>query len=638
MQKILFGTFVLAAAVAAQASVTWNPTDGGDLDVADNWSGSAPSDKTYIVKKAQTAPLTWSQTGVFEFFGGEGTLRFNGAFSVTNVIESGCCLTNLGLNAESALHAEGGAKVTFQGGGKIYACKGTRYDGTYVTDNSALISDGVTFKSPSKLTLRSNSAYDPATGVITQPTIEVRNGGSVSATDLDLGAGNGRGEGRALVTGAGSELRLSNTLRFGTSTANSAPLTNRLTVTDHAYLWVGSLQVGVNHGGCLLEISEGATASINNLYIGAGETATSNNVARISGGAVVTNVYGTFVGGFEASGKTKYDKGGDLLTVEGEGTEFVAKESVAVCRGSTLRVAAGGHVDAIKGVAFADTNGKTEGVAALDLTGGRLDVRGSSTFAFPPYASLTGDGGALAVATTLSVTNGATFAVTNAAVAVTNVGGKANNTYLYGKMSFKGGTYDYNKLVLDGNNAEVSFEDTVVNGRRLQMAGSNTIVRLVNAQYTVAYDNDASAIFMMGDGSGNDAENNAYERHIYVSGSNTYVRALHPTYGIYVRGSNTTFHVDIPAEGFSTAHPVFEAPVFYRNYNAGLRIKITVDPELAARGGGTYTLFKGKNAVFENDTFEYDPNLVEIIGSGTEANAELKIRVKSKRGMVLLVR
>lgn len=204
-----------------------------------------------------------------------------------------------------------------------------------------------------------------------------------------------------------------------------------------------------------------------------------------------------------------------------------------------------------------------------------------------------------------------------------------------GRASFKGCTVDYSRIMMSRDNAEISFEDCVVTGARLQMTQSNTVVRLINTQYTMA-STPAASLFMMGDGSGSENYENSSERHVYLGGTNTWLKNMNTSYGgFFARGSNTTVHVSIPAEGFATDHPVIE--VNGVSVERGrLKIAIAVDPQLPVRGGGTYALIKSNNAIPDRIDFTYDPGLVSVLRSSDDR--EIKIQVKNLKGTLLLFR
>ena len=97
---------------------------------------------------------------------------------------------------------------------------------------------------------------------------------------------------------------------------------------------------------------------------------------------------------------------------------------------------------------------------------------------------------------------------------------------------------------------------------------------------------------------------------------------------MYIRGTNTTIHIDIPAEGLSADHPVFDLPKIGTENNAPpVRVVVSADTRLMAKGG-TYTLFRtADNTCQQDDRLQwiYDPKMMQIDKS--VAN-EVRVRVK----------
>ncbi len=172
------------------------------------------------------------------------------------------------------------------------------------------------------------------------------------------------------------------------------------------------------------------------------------------------------------------------------------------------------------------------------------------------------------------------------------------------------------------------FTNATVTGTRIEMTKPSTI-RLFNTHLSVT-----NGFFMLGDGSGNNDSNNAYKRDVYVGGTDTWVRVTADN-GLYVRGSNTTIHVEIPAEGFSTSHPVFELKKINFEKSRHIRVAVTADSRLSAKGG-TYMLFRTSS---DNSCHSagidwiYDPAVIEIDKS---VSKELRIRVKRLGGIILV--
>lgn len=637
------GLAVVAALLVGSASADniqayWKGYENNHLDVTNNWD-KAPvgTNSTCYVNQTPSDALTLSRNGEVELFDG-AMLRFQK--SATMELGAGNTL-KVSRTGASAVHAEKGAQAVLASG-KIYAYRGWQYDGTFITDDSSFTVTGADseFESPAALTLRSNSDYvDQAT--ITRPGFKVLDGGKASFSIVKVGTGNGRAEGRLTVSGAGSKLLVKDAIELANQGGgDKGSLTNLLEVADGAYLVAKRLSVGCAHSGTKAIFSGGASAVISNLFVGCGATIGSNRLV-VSSGAVVTNAirFGIGCGKDSNGGNTKYDLGGDEVLVEGEGSQLVTLgNDVKVCRGSRLVLADGGRFEAKKGMEYSNANTAiTSGTADIVLAGGALQFcradSDGSTFQIPGYGRLVGDGGALEIVGNATFRNRGIVALTNATVS------SGYNVSLCNPTAFKGGSIDCKDVFFDSTTAVLTLEDVDMTCGRFQMEASNSVLRLVNTRLTIPEDGE-SRFFMLG-GYNSNAITNAFERSICVSGTNTYVRSENAKYGIYFRGTNNTINVDIPAEGFSTAHPVFETPLFYIQNGFAAHVVITVDPALAKNGGGEYVLFKGKNAHSEEFDYVYDPETVELVrrGDNGDATAELVIMVKSSRkGLSVLVR
>ena len=626
MKKLAFALLVGLAAVSAQAS--WQVVTGGDFDDLANWSEtSIPPNTSMFVQRQQSAPFTLKEKGLNPFFT-NACIRYSGTITLTNDFGRGNCLTNIGMFADSGLHVEGSATLVHKSGA-MHVCKGQKYDAVFISDTSTLIVDGpdAELVSPHSINMRSSSIKDSTS----YPTLIVRNGGRVDLGGY-MSVGSGLAEAHVLVTGEGSSLRLVGPLNVAAAANTVADQVSRVVVTNHADLVASRVNVGYDHPNALFEVSGGATATIGKLYFGANGKTTSNNVARISGGAVVTNTESLVIGGYIESGNRQADCGGDLLSVEGEGTILYTQPDVYVQKCATLRVADKGKIIAKNGITFSSA-GPDGHPATLEFAGGTLETLDGKTLNGLASARVFGNGGRLESSGTLNIVEGGLFSVTNVDIVLPLPSVRAANVNVSDRASMKGGSLTYQKLYLKDPESETVFEDTVLTGGRFEMSGSNTVVRMENVQWSVI-SNDSTAIFMIGGANSPDT----FPRHLYISGTNTYVNATaNKQYGLFARGEDITFHFDIPAEGYSTAHPVFEMSKFQRtNNNKGIKVKITVDPELARRGGGRYTLFKGTSSyVSGQDVYEYDPKLVKLdLQSG-----QVDVIVKSpKPGLMVIIR
>ena len=234
------------------------------------------------------------------------------------------------------------------------------------------------------------------------------------------------------------------------------------------------------------------------------------------------------------------------------------------------------------------------------------------------HAVLEVDGGRLDVSDKISVGASGRAATSNCVLRV------ADGTLNYGTIY----------LYCDGN--ELDFSNAAVTGTRIEMNRSSAI-RLFNTHLTMP-----SGIFMMGDGSGSDAANNALKRDIYVGGTDTWVK-VSESRGFWVRGSNTTMHVHVPAEGFAVNHPVFDLnKIVYGGGEYRLRVEVTAEMPIAQADGTWYTLFKcsGFTDSSYSDQMEWivpESDRVKIEIDKSVGN-EVRIRVRRTNGCTLIFR
>lgn len=231
------------------------------------------------------------------------------------------------------------------------------------------------------------------------------------------------------------------------------------------------------------------------------------------------------------------------------------------------------------------------------------------------HAVLEIDGGALTVSGKISVGASGNVAASNCVLRV------ADGTLNYGTIY----------LYCDGN--ALDFSNATLAGGRIEMTRSSSI-RLFNTHLTIP-----SGIFMMGDANGADAVNNALKRDIYVGGTDTWVK-VSASNGFWVRGSNTTMRVHVPAEGFSTSHPVFDLnKIVYGSDAHRLRIEVTADEPTAQANGVWYTLFKcsGDDSCRSDQIEWIVPDSDDVsIKIDKSVEKEVRIRVNRKRGLMVI--
>ncbi len=326
------------------------------------------------------------------------------------------------------------------------------------------------------------------------------------------------------------------------------------------------------------------------LYANGGDTTVCPKLFVRNGASLTVNT-SLIVGGY-ANNVSAY------ACVTGQGTTLTASvftigdngDSAVLARTNLLRIA-----DSATATASTVNVGGNSSHAVLEVDGGRLDVSDK-----------------------ISVGVSGRAATSNCVLRV------ADGTLNYGTIY----------LYCDGN--ELDFSNAAVTGTRIEMNRSSAI-RLFNAHLTIP-----SGIFMMGDGDGSIAANNALKRDIYVGGTDTWVKVT-ASNGFWVRGSNTTIRVHVPAEGFSTNHPVFDLnKIVYGSAAHRLRMEVTAEKPLAQADGVWYTLFRcsGFADSAYSDQMEWivpESDLVKIEIDKSVGN-EVRIRVRRKIGCTLIFR
>lgn len=192
------------------------------------------------------------------------------------------------------------------------------------------------------------------------------------------------------------------------------------------------------------------------------------------------------------------------------------------------------------------------------------------------------------------------------------------------------GNLNYSQIFMNTSGGELVLTNATVTGTRIEMPKSSTI-RILDTHLTLT-----SNHFMMGDGDGSNADNNALRRDVYVGGADTWIKLLDGE-GLTVRGSNTTVHVEIPAEGFSTSHPVFDIKkIGFQSISHRLRIEVTAESSKMNKGV-RYTLFRcstGNSCQSSQIDWIYDPNVIKIDKS---VSGEVGVIVKDP-GLKIFVR
>lgn len=402
-----------------------------------------------------------------------------------------------------------------------------------------------------------------------QPHFVVTNGAGFRCTGIfEAGAGSYNCMATFAVAGEGSRLWAAN-LKVGHNQQSlNHVVTNRFDVLDKATVDVeGTLQVGAEHSDSFLTLSgPGTTVTAGSVQVAA-MASVSNSVLTVDkGGTLTLNGDNALKVGF---GGEKKGLTGNVLRVTGEGSKCLVKGAASIYHGGTLEVTDGGKVSFEKSPSFND------GAALMVADKGAVEAPGG-----------------------ISVCSGRTV--------------------------FSGDSLTYSTIYMKEDGAELVFTNAVVNGGRLEMTRRST-VRLINSQLTIP-----SGIFMMGDASGGVETINNLERHVYVVGSNSWVKVSQSN-GFYVRGKKTTIHFEIPKEGYSTEHAVFQIPKVTFESGRTLTVEVAVDPALCEAGGGKYELFSVAPDA-DKCTYVCDPQLVRIV----QENGKLYARVRSNRGMIVI--
>ena len=250
------------------------------------------------------------------------------------------------------------------------------------------------------------------------------------------------------------------------------------------------------------------------------------------------------------------------------------------------------------------------GLGAATLSNARVEAQGTGA-SFSVNGDTTVSG---AKRVSISATDGASVTVKKMYVANAIVDGNLN----------------YSQILMNTSGGELVLTNATVTGTRIEMTQSSTI-RILDTHLTLT-----SNHFMMGDANGGDAANNALQRDVYVGGTDTWIKLLDGE-GLTVRGSNTTIHVEIPAEGFSTSHPVFDIKkIGFQSNSHRLRIEVTAESSKMNKGV-RYTLFRcstGNSCQSSQIDWIYDPNVIKIDKS---VSGEVGVIVKNP-GLLIFVR
>ena len=606
----------------------WQGAAGGDLTDGANWDDEPTAGVKAYVKKAQSAPFTVSADPTF--FGG-AMLRYSGAFTYTNDFGAGVTLS-VGAKSATGFHVEDGAHLVHASGVVNVTASDPTSTVLYITENSTLTLTGKdsTFKSTGSVNLRTNAQ----SGAPRYPRLEVLDGATFSTDkNLLIGAQTPCAFGCTRIAGAGSKLTadnvyVGNTLNTNGTQTTSVCETNRLEVCDGGELQINILRAGDQRDLCETTVTNGGRMKASKMYVGY-TTMASNCTLTVAAGGILTNDTELAVGCFKDGRFAQNDR----LVVTGDGSLAYAWAKVNVQPGGSILAEDGGVFSVSTLDRITCVSDDVSGVCGqLKVgTGGTLLVRGwSDNYKFVRLSQLAPfDLAEGAVQTPNDMAfdqDGQTLTVgelrTDAALRVRAAGVVVSNAKVR-----------YSKLYLDASCADIEFNGCDLEGGRFEMTSSNVVLRLVNTSFKVQK-MVGSDYFMLGDGSGQ-APNTGYERYIYFGGTNTHVTVDASSNGLYFRSTNVTFNFDIPADGFSQTHPVFEWA--NSSQTTLVKVNITVDPQLCYNGGGEYVLLKGPSATSDKHfSFNYDEKYVRLIKDTTKN--EVRVKAKNLAGLMIFIR
>ena len=600
------GALVVFFACSASA-YTWTGNAGNLLLTdAENWD-SPSSDNKYMVKKYPGGAL---KIGSDDFFGG-AMLRYggNGTFAVTNDFGAEGELANVGkLTAASSLHVENGDTLVQKSGG-IHA-----WSDMYISDGAHLILDGpsswLTLEKCLKMRNQTSATAPPE-----YPDVFVTNGALLTVKGtLSIGFGGFNVAARVSAGGAGSRIT-ANTIEIGYASPQMA-LTNTLVVADSAVVNCDTAILGRTSSSSELYVDGGIFTVSNTFTIGSYQAnIVSNTVLQITSGGVFTNLTATTTFGLGNKMNTS------RVRVAGAGSSYVGTSNTTIYD-SIFSVEDGGSVEmgklTVKDCDFDVDGGSARmGETALRDTSFRVADGGSAEMGKTTFSN-----GVFSVENGGKVRQSGDFLVYDSRIET----GGAGSVFGAGSAKIHSlnveGVFDYGTIYMDYDGGEFVCSNAVVTGSRIQMTNPCAI-RLHNTHLSIT-----NNYLMLGDGGSSDAAIKAYPRDIYVSGTDTWVRVVNSGVSMYIRGTNTTIHIDIPAEGLSADHPVFDLPKIGTENNAPpVRVVVSADTRLMAKGG-TYTLFRtADNTCQQDDRLQwiYDPKMMQIDKS--VAN-EVRVRVK----------
>lgn len=624
----------LCGAVASGA--TWKGTDGGSLDVAENWQNAG---STYAIRLQQSAPFTISEDGV-SLPSGTTSVRLQYEYSpraYTNRFDSGWwTLKHIG-----SFYVQGGATLVQECGILSPSSEGfvTAQDvGTNVsTTNTRYVISGADAQHyGTTLKICAQSSAPAATGPV-QPDLIVENGGNVQLTG-DLQLFGGWSVSRSRVSGARS-IMTANALQMGNMEAEKRPgLVRELAFDDFATgtFNATSLIGGLSGGNWLTVRNHAAVEFKGAVYLSSTECASSNNVMDVDGGMVT--VANAITAGSSAGswGNGLVVRNGGVVRLTGDDTTAVkigesGHENFAVVTG------AGSALDC--GSAKLFVGGQTGSRGDGTRNGNTLTVADGASFATASEAHV----GRAGNDCRLSVTNGSTFVAgklclypsgvfyaEDSSVTITNgiifsEGG--------GEATFRNSTVHFALPAvanLESNGGMISFHGSEVTAdHRFNPSGAQFAMRFDDSRFTFA----PNEWFITG------TQTDASEtRRLVFEGADPHLKITGSS-GFYLRGA-VTLEFNLSSAGFSKDHPVIDLQHASAKFNGDAATK--ADRTLLVNvsescPSGTYTLLRGAGAdtLFADGTVTCPSPRARVTTATVDGVAEVQVKVRG--GLIIYV-
>ena len=535
MNKFIIVCTMLFMVQSVHANVNWNRTDGGALDVAENWSNAVKPDgttgETWLYNQ-QSAPLTMPTDGSMTF----GETRLMG---LIGTFDLGSKSKTIKMSGLQVFEDSGRASATELVSGTISA-SGTVFvegDNCSITLNgpdAVLTSAGVQIgvgKMNCAMSVLGGASYSGGTGNI---MVGLNNRGTADALIVS-GVGSTCSI-KQLHVGAGSSNCVASVLDGGTLSTSEGIYIGR----DN----VNSTDVTTPRPGNMLVVSNATVTQASGiLYVGM--SSSSNRLEILDRGTVAA--YNFRVGNdrrSEAEGKLH----GNSAVVRGSGSRLTVSGDMYVGRlnsvDSEFTVADGATMD-IKGDAYIGHE--------ANVSGSKFTVD-NAVFDYAPPSAKNFIIGNYARDASLNIVNGGRFFVTNSTATL--------------KMGSDTSQSASNSIIRVSSGG-------MFRGKSLQTGGQ------------------ASSAIVVEDG---DVEfsGTLYLRNyatLLVKGSNSYVNAS--TINVNRPDGKPTFRVEIPPEGLVGERPLVHTANLYPFTMASTMLVVDVaEPADSVTANKTYVIFK----------------------------------------------